>query len=99
MLDQTLFNTIKFCHVLFCLVLCFSILSNTYLLADKTHPKSYLSKYKIICKFLNSFITFFFKKINDIHSFKLIETSIQCKFAKNKKDESANKFTTSMLIA
>jgi len=41
----------------------------------------------------------FLTKINDIHSFKLIEYIDKCKFAKNKKDESTNKLTTSMLIA
>jgi len=40
-------------------------------------------------------------KINDIHSFKLIEYMIQykSKFAKNKKDEFVNKLITSMLKA
>jgi len=43
---------------------------------------------------------FFLLKINNIHSFELKKsTSIQCKFAKNKKDEHANKLTTSMLTA
>jgi len=38
-------------------------------------------------------------KRNDIHSFKLIKYVDTMKIAKNKKDESVNKLTTSMLIA
>jgi len=41
----------------------------------------------------------FLLKINDIYFFKLIEYTIQYKFAKNKNDESTNKLTTSTLIS
>lgn len=44
---------------------------------------------------LKNCIQFFFLKINNIHSFKLI----QYNFVEYKKDETVNKLTTSVLIA
>jgi len=72
-----------------------------------------LGKYEYGYRYIHKFFFFLFKgmelinksrygtfltKLNDIHSFKLIEyIDIISKFAKNKKDEYVNKLTTSML--